>query len=297
LACTGGEQVTIPDPPIPPNDEFPRWSPDGTHILYFHQGLVAIRNSEPIIDPQATGLWVVGSDGSSPRQLLRETFVYGDWNASSDTLVYAHSGRIFRAAITDSTLDSLSVLELTGGGGFLGDFFPAWSPDSRWIAYDSDSGDDFFEIWVMRPDGSEKRMIDHTGGDWRMPSWSPTLSICHIRYPTDTNGTSEVFTMTDTGADALRITKNDRQEGWPKYSPDGSRIVFESFSVGDISVWIANSDGTGASRLLSGRHPCWAPDGQWIAFVRFDSDPLQNGTIWKVRTNGTGLTQVTYGPQ
>ncbi len=223
--------------------------------------------------------------------------MYGDWDASSDTLVYEYRGQIYRVALTDSLIDSTSVVQLTSGGGFLGDFFPAWSPDGRWIAYDSDAGGGFFEIWVMSSDGSDKRRIDNTGmGDWRMPSWSLALSICHVRYP-GPSAESEVFTMTSTGANSLRITSNERQEGWPRYSPDGLRLAFESGGEDGVAVWIANADGTGASRLVSGARPCWAPDGQWVAFVRFSSNPLENGTIWKVRTDGTDLTQVTFGPE
>ncbi len=285
-----------PGPIVQPIDGLPRWSPDSAHILYYHYGVVSFHNGDAVVDPQFEGLWVVRSDGISPRQLLRGSSIYGDWNATSDTLLYEYGGQIYRAAFADSMIDSLSVRQLTTNGG---NFFPAWSPDGRWIAYDSNVGSTGpFEIWIMRSDGSEKRRIDRTGmGEWRMPSWSPAGSICHIRYPGGGTDFSEVFTMTDDGGNAARVTTNDREEELPRYSPDGTKLVFHSISAGDIAIWIANADGTGATRLAAGRDPCWSQDGQWIAFVRFGGDPRQNETIWKVRTNGTGLTQITFGPE
>lgn len=277
-----------PGPITSPIDEFPRWSPDGSRMLYYHYGVVSVDGDLPIIDPQERGLWMVRDDGGNPRQLLRGSSIYADWNGTSDSLVYEYGGQIYRAALIDSTLDSLSIVQLTDAGS---NYFPAWSSDSRWIAYDSDVGSTGpFEIWIMRADGSEKRRIDRTGmGEWRMPSWSPANAICHIRYPSGTYF-SEIFTMSDDGSTPLRITTNDREEGLPRYSPDGSKLAFHSTSDGDFAVWIVNANGTNSSRLTSGWEPCWSPDGEWIAFARASG-------IWKIRSDGTDLTQVTQGPK
>jgi len=52
------------------------------------------------------------------------------------------------------------------------DRWPRWSPDGAYIAYTS-SRDDQTDIWIMRPDGSEKRgLTTHRGRD-EIADWRP----------------------------------------------------------------------------------------------------------------------------
>jgi len=64
-------------------------------------------------------------------------------------------------------------------------------------------------------------------------------------------------------------------ESGPQFSPDGSKITFESTRSGAYEVWMCRSDGSGLIQLTHTNHggtPRWSPDGQQIAFDSFDSD-------------------------
>ena len=295
-ACTDDSVLPVdPDPVSISIDEAPRWSPDGSHILYYHHGVVEVRNGYAVVDLDSIGLWVVGSDGSSPRILIRgiNLSMVADWSPQSDSFAYSLGQQIYRAAFTGTGIDSLSIQQLTTIGW---NTFPAWSPDGQWIAHDAESGP--FKIGIMRADGTEKQVVEHTGmGDWRMPDWSPTGRICHIRYPPGTGATPEIFTMDRDGGNVVRVRFNQNEERFPQFSPNGLKIAYwTSYAAqpAEFGVWIVDADGGNPVRLAPGAAPSWSPDGEWIAFARASE---QRGTIWKVRVDGSELLQVTFGPQ
>jgi dipeptidyl aminopeptidase/acylaminoacyl peptidase len=71
----------------------------------------------------------------------------------------------------------------------------------------------------------------------------------------------------------VKLIASTREEEDPKYSPDGSRIVFDSMRSGHNEIWVCNADGSNPVQLtwlesVSGS-PRWFPDGRRIVF---DSD-------------------------
>lgn len=67
----------------------------------------------------------------------------------------------------------------------------------------------------------------------------------------------------------------------PKFSPDGTRIAFQS-----SGVLVMNADGTSVTRLTSfGSIPSWSPDGLQIAF--------HNNGVWVMNADGSQLRQLT----
>jgi Tol biopolymer transport system component len=50
--------------------------------------------------------------------------------------------------------------------------YPTWSPDGQWIAFHSDRDGDF-EIYIVRPDGSDLRQLTDNDANDMYPSWSP----------------------------------------------------------------------------------------------------------------------------
>jgi Tol biopolymer transport system component len=62
----------------------------------------------------------------------------------------------------------------------------------------------------------------------------------------------------------------------PSWSPDGTRIAFESKQSGDLNerIYVVNADGTAPAPVTpsSGtvdQAPAWSPDGTTIAFLRY----------------------------
>jgi hypothetical protein len=64
-------------------------------------------------------------------------------------------------------------------------------------------------------------------------------------------------------------------------------IVFQTTSGGEI--YAINADGTNLRYLTSGMDPAISPDGQWVAFTRWESDgPGSLGSVWVINIGGTG---------
>ncbi len=66
-----------------------------------------------------------------------------------------------------------------------------------------------------------------------------------------------------------------------------SKIVFQRSSGGDIMV--INPDGAGLRRLTSGIDPVLSPDGQTVAFTRWEGE---SGSLWLIGIDGSNERQV-----
>lgn len=73
------------------------------------------------------------------------------------------------------------------------------------------------------------------------------------------------------GGTARRLTGYLHDIARPHWSPDGTRIVFQSYRDGGFQLWSVTSDGRDLRQLTHGefdcREPAWSPDGREIAFA------------------------------
>jgi TolB protein len=106
----------------------------------------------------------------------------------------------------------------------------------------------------------------------------------------------DIFTMRPDGSEVTRLTDDPADDRYPRWSPDGTRIVFESFRSGGVDVYVMNADGSEETRLTFGSgldvRPDWAPSGQQIVFMIIDQGPPG---IWLMRADGSDQRQLTDG--
>ena len=83
----------------------------------------------------------------------------------------------------------------------------------------------------------------------------------------------ELYSMNSDATDVRRLTWNNVSDQTPRFSPDGSRIVFARTVSGiDLDIWIMNADGSAERQLTSGParddQPVFTEDGAHVVFQR-----------------------------
>jgi len=110
----------------------------------------------------------------------------------------------------------------------------------------------------------------------------------------------DIYTMPVSGGKATPLRSGLAYEVQPRFSPDGSKILFTSDAGGGDNIWIMDTDGENARqiteesfRLLN--NPAWMPDGQYfIARKHFTSQrSLGAGEMWMYHISGGEGIQLT----
>ena len=86
------------------------------------------------------------------------------------------------------------------------------------------------------------------------------------------NGNTDIYRVPAAGGTPQRLTTSPGIDTGGSYSPDGSKIVFESDRSGGQQLYVMNADGSDQHRISfgGGRYatPVWSPRGDLIAFTR-----------------------------
>ncbi len=183
-------------------------------------------------------------------------------------------------------------LSMIGGVGllFIGPFFLN-DGDSR-IVFRSDRDGDF-EIYTMKPDGSELRRLTNNAAYDDFPVWSPDGR--KIAFVSDRDGEPEIYRMDADGSRVRRLTTDDGPvNAFPAWSPDGSKIAFATDRDGDREIYVMESDGSNQTNLSNhpgyDASPSWSPDGTRLLFnTRRDG----NHEIYVMNADGSNQARLT----
>jgi Tol biopolymer transport system component len=161
---------------------------------------------------------------------------------------------------------------------------PAWSPDSKEIAYAFEGDDERFVIRIVNVEEGQTRLVQVS----RAPdfcsdycqlyvsgmTWAPGEDIAFLiaggdLYP------EVLYAIGPDGTDQRLLSGSLDDIYVPAWSPNGGRIAFVSRKKSWDQIWVANARGDGLRQVshvrsrtsnLSGCfYPSWSPDGSQIA--------------------------------
>ncbi|MBI3659881.1 PD40 domain-containing protein [Candidatus Acetothermia bacterium] len=147
---------------------------------------------------------------------------------------------------------------------------------------------------------------------------SNTQSFTVIRgivFDSNRSGNFEIYVMNPDGSGQTRITNNpdifDPDPCFslttavtcdiiPVWSPDGTKIAFNSTRDGNFEVYVMNADGSGLTRLTNNpaNDGCatWSPDSTKIAFCTNRDVSGNNFQVYVMNVDGSGPTNISNNP-
>ena len=251
----------------------PVWSPSGD-LLAMNDGstLVTIR-------PNGTDRKPVSQDCIDGRPT---------WNPDGTKIAYRSCSGISITELATGQTTSISIAWV----GWL-----AWSPDGEWIAMSKRTlEDDDWDLWKIRPDGTDLTQIIDRPGNQLGATWSPdgTQIAFEDWVPQDD---SDIALVGANGGAVTTLTPNTESDAHPSWSPSGDRIAFNSSREGG-GIFTMAADGSDVRKVPTGPYQLGGPEWQPVQVaVSATRDVVDSGD--RVRLDiqiadpGTSETTVT----
>ena len=180
-------------------------------------------------------------------------------------------------------VDGSNIRRLTNGPS--SNYDPYLSPDDRFIAFTS-SRSGGTDVYLLDIGNGTVTRITNTSTMERVYGWSPDGR--YLAFSRD----DRIYVLNIETGEERNLINSD--EGFCRWSPDGSKILFASVRDGNLELYLMNSDGSNQTNITNNPaddlYADWSPDGNFIVFTSYRSG---NGQIYIMNVDGSGVRQLT----
>lgn len=238
-------------------------------------------------------IYVMNADGTDLVRLTDNNAndVQPSWSPDGSRIAFDSYGYRMPAEIYTMKADGSNRTQVTHDPADtdIAEEWPSWSPDGSRILFESyrdavaeDNGTTIANanIYAANADGSggDVSITRHLFYDG-IPAWSPDGNrIAFVHAQVDTIGDAlfssgyQVWLMDADGSNWIKLTTTGSNNLRPKWSPDGTRIVYQS----DEGICITDLNGINQNLEVYGSNPSWSPDGTKIIFDSNDAIYFMN---------------------
>jgi Tol biopolymer transport system component len=239
----------------------PSISPDGQRIVFCF-GTVDL-NGNPHSD-----LYLINLDGTGSTQLTNDGLsCFPRWSPDGTLIIFAHGAPTGNNVITTMRADGTGTLvSITSN---LWDSIGFFTPDASHVLFYSQDGGLVAAAWIMDAHGANKQRLTAAALEGFPTDVSPDgrdfLLGDHGNSPSDLS--TDIFVMKPDGTGLTQLTHfaSHHHDGGGSYSPDGTKIVFESdrlssditpTTYGTFDLFTMNADGSSVTRIVKGVASC-----------------------------------------
>ncbi len=286
------------------------WSPDGKSLAF---------SDRASRDEPASSIFLLSLDSQEVRRLtspMRSSGdVHSDFSPNGQTLVFVSllsggdfnpefspNGQSIAFARVSNGVQSIYTVAVAGGeekrlmSGATYNWGLAWAPNGRDLVF-ANAGWLATDGWLWKLSLREKEPQRLQFGQGGVEPSIRGNRLVYVRQMANLNIWTRKLRSSLSAGPPDRLISSTRMESGPQFSPDGSRIVFESTRSGASEIWMCRSDGSDLIQLThlnshSGT-PRWSPDGQQIAF---DSRVAGQADIYVVDSQGGPPRRLTIEP-
>ena len=292
-AVSGGRVIALSDDTTAV-EQSPRWSPDGTQLLYLRRG----------------GVYVAPALGGSSRALVPGVSATqvscATWAPDGKRIAFARGDSLFITTIGADANTLVAVQRESYGC--------TWSPDGRWIAFASGNSAYLLvagnfgnsapsRLWLVRAEGNSTPVQGTTKGSMHeSPEWSSDGKTLY--FVSDIDGPRDLYgvSVTSTGVAndvPVRLTTGLGPQS-ASLSADGSHMAYTVYTA-RANVWAVDIpqsgvvDASAARQVTTGNQVIESvsasADGKWMLY---DSNLGGMSNAWRMPIGGGAAQQLTH---